>query len=84
MIDVGSRVDDFMDTAALVQHLDLVITPDTSLAHLAGTVGPPSLGRHPVRLGLALAARPRGYPLVSDMHSFARPSGVTGMRCSEE
>ncbi len=39
--DLGSRVDDFMDTAALVQHLDLVITPDTSLAHLAGALGLP-------------------------------------------
>ena len=30
-----------MDTAAVVQHLDLVITPDTSLAHLAGALGVP-------------------------------------------
>ncbi len=39
--DLGSRVNDFMDTAALVQNLDLVITPDTSLAHLAGALGVP-------------------------------------------
>lgn len=29
----------FMDTAALMQHLDLVITIDTSIAHLAGGLG---------------------------------------------
>ncbi len=39
--DLGSRLGDFSDTAALVQNLDLVITPDTSLAHLAGALGVP-------------------------------------------
>ncbi|MGO8902232.1 MAG: glycosyltransferase family 9 protein, partial [Isosphaeraceae bacterium] len=39
--DLGGRIDDFMDTAALVRNLDLVITPDTSLAHLAGALGVP-------------------------------------------
>ena len=29
----------FMDTAAIMQHLDLVITSDTSIAHLAGGLG---------------------------------------------
>jgi len=29
----------FMDTAAVIQHLDLVITIDTSVAHLAGALG---------------------------------------------
>jgi hypothetical protein len=31
----------FVDTAALMQHLDLVITPDTAIAHLAGALGRP-------------------------------------------
>lgn len=31
----------FMDTAAIMQHLDLVITSDTSIAHLAGGLGVP-------------------------------------------
>ncbi len=31
----------FMDTAAVMQHLDLVITVDTSVAHLAGALGVP-------------------------------------------
>ena len=39
--DLGSRLSDFMDTAAVMQILDLVITPDTSLAHLAGALGVP-------------------------------------------
>jgi len=32
---------DFLDTAALVENLDLVISVDTSMAHLAGALGKP-------------------------------------------
>lgn len=39
--DFMSEVMDFADTAAIVQNLDLVITVDTSVAHLAGGLGKP-------------------------------------------
>ena len=39
--DLGSRLDDFMDTAAVMKNLDLVITCDTAVAHLAGALGAP-------------------------------------------
>ena len=32
---------DFVDTAALIRELDLVVTVDTSVAHLAGALGSP-------------------------------------------
>jgi Flp pilus assembly protein TadD len=32
----------FMDTAAIMQHLDLIVTSDTSIAHLAGALGRPT------------------------------------------
>jgi Flp pilus assembly protein TadD len=35
----GRRCRDLMETAAIMAHLDLVITPDTALAHLAGGLG---------------------------------------------
>jgi tetratricopeptide (TPR) repeat protein len=41
VFDVTSEVRDFMDTAAIMMNLDLVITCDTSVAHLAGALGVP-------------------------------------------
>jgi Tfp pilus assembly protein PilF len=37
--DLGSQFTDFMDTAAVMRNLDLVITSDSSIAHLAGALG---------------------------------------------
>ncbi len=39
--DLGSHFIDFSDTAAAIVQLDLVITVDTSVAHLAGALGKP-------------------------------------------
>lgn len=39
--DFGSKLTRFAETAAIVENLDLVITVDTSLAHLAGALGKP-------------------------------------------
>lgn len=40
--DLTDHLTDFMETAALVSCLDLVITVDTSVAHLAGALGRPT------------------------------------------
>jgi tetratricopeptide (TPR) repeat protein len=39
LIDLTAELTDFVETAALIQDLDLVITVCTSVAHLAGTLG---------------------------------------------
>jgi hypothetical protein len=39
--DVGRLLGDFADTAAVLAHLDLVLTVDTAVAHLAGAMGRP-------------------------------------------
>jgi Flp pilus assembly protein TadD len=50
VLDVGGKTADFMDIAAALQSIDLVIAPDTSIAHLAGALG--------VRVWVALASAP--------------------------
>ncbi len=39
LADLTGQIDDFADTAALIEQLDLVITIDTAVAHLAGAIG---------------------------------------------
>lgn len=41
VLDWAYHCSDLMDTAALIEQLDLVITVDTSVAHLAGALGKP-------------------------------------------
>jgi ADP-heptose:LPS heptosyltransferase len=42
IVDFTADLDDIADTAALISCLDLVITVDTSIAHLAGALGHPT------------------------------------------
>ncbi len=41
ILHFGAELQDFAETAALVSQMDLVITVDTSVAHLAGALGKP-------------------------------------------
>jgi tetratricopeptide (TPR) repeat protein len=41
LIHFGDELNNFSDTAALISNLDLVISVDTSVAHLAGALGKP-------------------------------------------
>lgn len=41
VIDLDQRLQDFADTAAIMEQLDLIITTDTAVAHLAGALNRP-------------------------------------------
>ena len=41
VLDLGPELRDFADTAAAIQALDIVISPCTAVAHLAGALGKP-------------------------------------------
>ena len=41
--DLGEKLESFDDTAAICSHLDMVVGVDTSVAHLAGALGTPTL-----------------------------------------
>ncbi len=40
---MGDRLQDYSDTAALIELMDIIVTVDTSVAHLAGAMGKPVL-----------------------------------------
>jgi Tfp pilus assembly protein PilF len=43
LIDLTDKLTDFSETAALIMNLDLVLSVDTSIIHLAGALGQPAL-----------------------------------------
>ena len=43
VVDVSAHLHDFTDTAALIENLDLVVSVDTAIVHLAGALAVPTL-----------------------------------------
>jgi ADP-heptose:LPS heptosyltransferase len=47
IVDLAPFITDFQDTAAFIEGLDLVITVDTAVLHLAGAIGKPTYAMIP-------------------------------------
>ena len=73
VLDFGERLDEaagpFMDTAAIIANLDLVVSSDTSIP-IWPEPWAPGLSRAAFLRRMALAARPRRFSLVSHVRLF--------------
>ena len=76
------HLDDFADTAALITHIDLVISIDTSVAHLAGALGKPLWLLLPFHADFRWLRDRQESPGIRPRSCFAKPSMGTGATSS--
>jgi tetratricopeptide (TPR) repeat protein len=74
VIDLGSRFRDFRDTAAAIANLDLVITVDTAVLHLAGAMHHPCWGLLPYRPCWRWPIAGERTPWYPSVRLFRQPS----------
>ena len=78
---LSDEISDYADTAEIIAELDLVISVDTSIAHLAGALGKPVwtlLGRHADWRWLLERADTPWYPSMRLFRMNDNDSGNTG------
>ena len=79
VLDLSGRLDEvagpFMDTAAVIRNLDLVVTADTAIAHLAGALGVPVWVALQFSPDWRWLLRPRRLSLVSN-HATLPPNHI--------
>lgn len=73
LVDWMQEVSDFADTAALAVNLDLVISIDTSVAHLAGALGLPTWVALPFAADWRWLRQRSDSPWYPTMHLFRQP-----------
>lgn len=77
MLNLGGRFEDFGDSAAVVEALDLVISVDTATAHLAGALGKPCFCLIPAEgMDFRWLLERRDSPWYPTMTLFRRPKGA--------
>ncbi|WP_433995339.1 tetratricopeptide repeat protein [Bradyrhizobium betae] len=73
IVDLTDHLTDFSDTAALISCLDLVISVDTSVAHLAGALGAPVWTMLPSNPDWRWLLNRDDSPWYSSMRLFRQP-----------
>lgn len=74
LVDYTHKIHDFSDTASLIEHLDLIITVDTAVAHLAGALGKPVWVLLPFERLWPWMANRNDSPWYPTMKLFRQPS----------
>jgi len=72
--DWGSRFRNFGDTARVISQLDLVISVDTAVAHLAGALGKPVWSLHPFAAEWRWMLGREDTPWYPTMRLFRQPA----------
>jgi tetratricopeptide (TPR) repeat protein len=73
LADYTGEISDYADTAALIANLDLVISADTSVAHLAGALGKPTWTLLPFHPDLRWLLNRSDSPWYPTMRLFRQP-----------
>jgi hypothetical protein len=74
LIDYTPEFKDFADTAAFIQNMDLVVSVDTSIAHLAGALGKPVWVLIPFRADFRWLIAREDSPWYPTMRLFRQPT----------
>jgi tetratricopeptide (TPR) repeat protein len=73
-LDLTEEINDFSDTAALIKNLDLIISVDTAVTHLAGALGKPVWTLIPFRSDWRWMLNRDHSPWYPTMRLFRQPS----------
>jgi tetratricopeptide (TPR) repeat protein len=77
VFDLSNRLEDFAATADLMNDLDLVISVDSAVAHLAGAIGKPCLMLSPYTRCWRWWRKNLGWPWYTNMFVFSQSEDGT-------
>ncbi|MGE4527993.1 MAG: tetratricopeptide repeat protein [Rhodospirillaceae bacterium] len=73
LTDLSGRLTDFLDTAAFLRHLDLLVAVDTGTVHLAGSLGLPTVVATPSAVDWRWGAEGTATPWYASLRLARQP-----------